>query len=189
MARIGYARCSSRDQNLDRQLDALRAAGCDKIFEEKRSGKNRDRPALVELLGYMREGDTVMVTELSRLGRSMRDLLTLVEEMRAGKVEFRSLKEAIDTTTPAGKLIFHVLAALAEFQRDVILENAAEGRASAKARGETGGRPHVAAAKLSLARQLAQTGTLSLTKIAQTVGVGRATLTRHGIAVAVAEAA
>ena len=177
---IGYARCSSAGQNLDRQRDALTAAGCIRIFEEKISGARRDRPELAAMLDYARKGDVVVVTELARLGRTLTDLLTIVGALGQRGIGFKSIKENIDSTTAAGRLAFHVIAALAEFERDAIAERAAEGRAAAKARGKTGGRPRVDQAKIDNARKLVEAGTSSA-EAARIVGVGRATLYRHGI--------
>jgi DNA invertase Pin-like site-specific DNA recombinase len=180
MATIGYARVSSSDQSLDRQTDALTAAGCERTFTEKITGARRDRPQLDALLDYARPGDTIVVTELARLGRSLLDLISIVGGLGQRGIEFRSLKEQIDTTTPAGKLVFHILAALAEFERDVIRQRAAEGREAAKARGKTGGRPKVDDAKVIAAAQLVAGG-MSATQAARAVGIGRATLHRRGI--------
>ena len=135
MARIGYARCSSLDQKLDRQLDSLSAVGCEKIFAEKISGKNTDRPELQRMLEYIREGDTVTTHSISRLARNNRDLHNLVHRISEKGCEIQFIKEGIDTNTSHGKLIFSIFAALAEFQRDTIREAQAEGIAAAKARG------------------------------------------------------
>jgi DNA invertase Pin-like site-specific DNA recombinase len=180
MATLGYARASSKDQNLARQLAAL--AHCDKIFPEKRSGKNLDRPELLALLDYAREGDLIEVTELSRFGRNLRDLLNLCATLQQRGIEFKSQKENIDTSTPIGRFFFVVLAALAELQREIILEAAAEGRAQAKLRGETGGRPRVPLHKIEAAMELVKAGK-SIRKAAKAIGVHHATLLRHGVAV------
>jgi DNA invertase Pin-like site-specific DNA recombinase len=179
---IGYARCSSAAQNLDRQRDALTVAGAGRLYEEKITGSRRDRPQLTAMLDYARSGDVIVVTELARLGRTLTDLLDIVNGLGKRGIEFRSLKENIDTSTPSGRLLFHLMAALAEFERDVINERAAEGRAAARARGRTGGRPRVDQAKLDAARLLVESGKSSA-EAARTVGVGRATLYRHGIGV------
>ncbi|WP_329484181.1 recombinase family protein [Kribbella sp. NBC_01484] len=140
-ALIGYARVSTRDQKLHRQVDALTAAGCQRIFEEKLSGKNTDRPELAKCLDYLRPGDTIVVLELWRLGRSLQDLISIIGELRRRRIGFKSLHEALDTTTPGGRLVFHVFAALAEFIRELIVEGTNEGLAAARARGVRLGRP------------------------------------------------
>lgn len=180
MTTIGYARCSATDQNLDRQTDALTAAGAERIFAEKMTGTRKDRPELAALLDYARPGDVIVVTELSRLGRTLGHLLALAGTLAARGIELRSLKEQIDTTTPTGRLVFHIMGAISEFERDMIQERAAEGRVAAKARGRTGGRPRVDQEKLDAARSLVDSG-MSVVKAAKTVGIGRATLYRAGI--------
>src|SRR5262245_50902777 len=138
---IGYARVSTQDQNPALQLDALQNADCDKIFMEKASGAQRDRPELKAALDYIRPGDTLVVWKLDRLARSIRQRIDTIESLEARGIGFRSLTEAIDTTTPGGKLIFHIFGALAEFERSVIRERTKAGLASARARGKRGGRP------------------------------------------------
>ena len=135
MSRVGYARCSTLDQNLDRQLDSLNQAGCDKIFAEKRSGKNTEREELQTMLNYIREKDTVIVHSISRLARSNRDLHNLVHQIKEKGCEIFFIKEGIDTNTPHGKLVFGIFASLAEFSRNSIREAQAEGIAACRARG------------------------------------------------------
>lgn len=137
---VGYARVSTVDQNEDRQMEALKKEGCEKIYLDKLSGKDTNRPALKEMFSFIREGDTVLVTEFSRFSRSTRDLLDLVQQLTDKKVDFRSLKENVDTTTPAGKLALTIFAGLAEFERTLILERQAEGIAIAKQKGKHLGR-------------------------------------------------
>lgn len=139
--KIGYARVSSEDQSLDLQIDALKKAGCKKIFEDKRSGAGIERPGLKALLDSLREGDVVIVWRLDRLGRSLRDLLALAEQFEDEGVGLSSIKDKIDTTTSGGRLIFQVFGALSEFERNLIKERTQAGLAAAKARGRTGGRP------------------------------------------------
>ncbi len=131
---IGYARVSTDDQKLGLQRDALHAAGCEKTFEEKTSAARGPLPAREELLAYARKGDVVVVWKLDRLGRSLRDLVTIVNTLKERGVELRSLRESIDTTTPAGKLTFHLFAALSEFERDMIRERTKAGLAAARRR-------------------------------------------------------
>ena len=138
---IGYARVSTDDQNLDAQTDALKAAGAERIFADTISGVRRDRPELGAMLDQLRPGDVVVVAKYDRLARSLRDLLDLVETIKDRGAGFRSLAEDIDTTTPAGRLVFHVFASIAQFERERIAERTKEGLEAAKARGRVGGRP------------------------------------------------
>jgi DNA invertase Pin-like site-specific DNA recombinase len=138
---IGYARVSTSDQNLDAQLDQLRDAGAEKVFEEKVTGTKRNRPQLDALLSQLRKKDIVVVTKYDRLARSLKDLLEIVEVIRGHGAGFRSLAEDIDTTTSAGRLVFHVFASIAEFERDRISERTREGLDAARKRGRVGGRP------------------------------------------------
>ena len=137
--RVGYARISSASQNLDGQTDALTTAGCEKVFADTASGKLAERPELALCLGYLRAGDTLVVWRLDRLGRSLRHLVETVNALAGRGVAFASLHEGIDTTTSTGRLIFHIFAALAEFERELIAERAAAGRQAARARGRVGG--------------------------------------------------
>jgi DNA invertase Pin-like site-specific DNA recombinase len=130
--RIGYARVSTGGQKLERQLDALRAAGCRRIFAEKQSGRDTDRPELVACLDFMHPGDTLVVPSLDRLSRSLQDLIATVADLRRRGVGFTSLHENLDTTTPGGRLVFHVFAALAEFIRELIVAGTREGLAAAR---------------------------------------------------------
>ena len=138
---IGYARVSTAEQNLGAQTDALTAAGAGRIFAEKISGSKRERPELDRLLDQLRDGDVVVVTKYDRLARSLKDLLEIVETIGERGAGFRSLAEDIDTTTPAGRLVFHVFASIAQFERERISERTKEGLASARKRGRVGGRP------------------------------------------------
>jgi len=138
---IGYARVSTEDQNLDGQLDALKAAGAERIFADKITGTARSRPELDRLLDQLRQGDVITVTKYDRLARSLRDLLDIVDTIQARGAGFRSLAEDIDTTTPAGRLVFHVFASIAQFERERISERTKEGLEAARKRGRVGGRP------------------------------------------------
>ncbi|WP_206050678.1 recombinase family protein [Nocardioides speluncae] len=178
--RIGYARVSTTEQNLERQLDALTRAGCRRIFAEKRSGKNDDRPELAAALEFMRPGDTLVVASLDRLSRSLQDLITTVGDLRGRGVGFTSLHENLDTTTPGGRLVFHVFAALAEFIRELIVAGTHEGLAAARARGRVGGRPTVVDADLiRAARDLLPNPEHSVTSIAKLLGISPGTLYNH----------
>jgi DNA invertase Pin-like site-specific DNA recombinase len=178
--RIGYARVSTEDQKLHLQHDALRAAGCEKIFEEKISGTSARLPAREELLDYARHGDVVVVWKLDRLGRSLHDLVDVVVRLRASGVGFCSLQESIDTTTASGKLTFHVFAALAEFEADIVRERTHAGLAAARARGAQLGRPRVLRPEqLEMARTLLANPKLSASEVASQLGVHRATLYRR----------
>lgn len=139
--KFDYARVSTDDQTFDAQIDVLEAAGAERIFKEKKTGKNRDRAELAQLLEQLRKDDVVIVTKYDRLARSLRDLIEIVEAIRERGAGFRSLGEDIDTTTPAGRLVFHVFGSIAEFERERIVERTKEGLAAAKRRGRIGGRP------------------------------------------------
>ena len=138
---IGYARISTDDQKLDLQTDALKKAGCQKIFSDEMSGAKASRPGLDEAISHLREGDTLVVWRLDRLGRSLKNLIDLTELLKERSIGFHSVTEGIDTNTTNGKLMFHLFGALAEFERNLINDRASAGRAAARARGETGGRP------------------------------------------------
>jgi DNA invertase Pin-like site-specific DNA recombinase len=177
---IGYARVSTGEQTLDLQRDALATAGCDKVFEETASGAKADRLLLKEALEYARAGDTLVVWRLDRLGRSLSHLIETVAALAARGIGFKSLTEQIDTTTPGGKLFFHVFGALAEFERDLTRERTHAGLAAARARGRTGGRPKKLAdpKQLALARRLYEDGQTDVATICRTLGISRATLYR-----------
>mgnify|MGYP000995688096 FL=1 len=138
---VGYARVSTQDQNLDLQKDELIKAGCEKIFYDVASGSKSERTGLNDAIGYVREGDILVVWKLDRLGRSLKHLIEIVGELEKGKIGFKSLRENIDTTSPGGRLIFHVFGALAEFEREIIRERTNAGLSAARARGKKGGRP------------------------------------------------
>lgn len=189
MARIGYARVSTKGQNDDSQVDELTAYGCDKIFTDHGiSGKHASRPELDKALDYLREGDEFVITRLSRAMRSLHHLLDLVNGTRAGNYEdglkaraigLVVLKQGIDTATPQGRLTFHLLAALDEFQREIIVENTNEGLAAARARGRTGGRkPKLTDKQVKHARDLYAAGGHTVAGIAQLLGVSRQTVYR-----------
>jgi len=177
---IGYARVSTGEQTLDLQRDALHAAGCGTVYEETASGAKADRPVLEGVLGYLRPGDTLVVWRLDRLGRSLKHLIEVVAALAERGIGFKSLTEQIDTTTPGGKLIFHVFGALAEFECDLIRERTHAGLAAARARGRLGGRPKklVDPKQLELARTLYAGGQTDIGTICQTLGISRATLYR-----------
>jgi len=138
---IGYARVSTEEQHLDAQVSALEVTGAERIFSEKVSGTKRTRPELSRMIDQLREGDIVVVTKYDRLSRSLQDLLSIVEAIRERGAGFRSLAEDIDTTTPAGRLVFHVFASIAQFERERISERTKEGLVAARGRGRVGGRP------------------------------------------------
>jgi len=177
---VGYARVSTTDQNPDLQQDALTAAGCARVFTDTASGALDKRPHLDALLDYLRPGDVLVVWRLDRLGRSVRHLTETVNTLAERGVGFRSLTEGIDTTTPAGKLVFHIFAALGEFEREIIRERTNAGLDAARARGRKGGRrPKMTPGKLDTARQLYDSKEHTMEQIAEIVGVSRARLYRH----------
>lgn len=178
MPQIGYARVSTHEQELDLQLDALRAAGCERIFEDRGvSGVKVARPGLDDLVRFVRDGDVLTVYKLDRLGRSMAHLLALVAELEARGVGFRSLTENVDTTTPGGRLVFHLFGALAQFERDLIAERTKAGLAAALVRGRKGGRPRsVSTPKLAEALRLKNGGQLTIVEIAKRLRIGKSSL-------------
>jgi len=176
---LGYARVSTLEQHEDLQRDALTAAGCDRLYVDKASGKLGPRPALDSMLDQLRAGDTVVVWRLDRLGRSLRHLIDIFADLDDRGVAVRSLTESIDTSTPGGKLIFHLFAALAEFERDVIRERTIAGLAAARARGRRGGRPTVwTDEKLRTAISMHRAGDQDIATIARVLGVSRASVYR-----------
>ncbi|PFG32387.1 recombinase family protein [Sanguibacter antarcticus] len=180
MASIGYARVSTRDQILDGQLDQLRAGGCEKVFVEHASGVLAKRPALDDALAYLRGGDTLVVTKLDRLGRSVRNLKEVADGLELRGVGLKALSQGIDTTTPGGRLFFHMLAAIAEFEHDLIVERTQDGLAAARARGRVGGgRVKMTATKARQARAMYEEKTYTVQQIADTFGVSRGTIYRH----------
>jgi len=176
---FGYARVSTDAQNLDRQLDALNNYGVDKIYNEKMTGTKRDRPELEKMLDRMTEGDTVVIESLSRLGRSTKDLIELMELFEERGAHLVSLKESIDTSTSTGKLLFTLMSAIAQFERDTIADRTREGLKAARARGHFGGRPKFDEEKVRQAIKLYNTKQYTLTEIEELTGVKKATLYRH----------
>jgi DNA invertase Pin-like site-specific DNA recombinase len=177
---IGYARVSTVEQNLALQRDALTEAGCAKIFTEQMSGAVTDRPALHDALEFARSGDTLIVWKLDRLARSMKQLIETVETLRVRGIGFRSLTEALDTTTAQGRLVFHMFGALAEFERSLIRERTQAGLAAARRAGRTGGRPpKLTADDLEAARALLANPDIGVAQIAHRLGVSPATLYRY----------
>jgi DNA invertase Pin-like site-specific DNA recombinase len=180
MAKIGYARVSTKGQNDDSQVDELTAYGVDKLFIDKGvSGKHASRPELDAALAYLREGDVFVITRMSRAMRSLKHMIGLAEDLRRRGIDLVVIKQAIDTTTPQGRLTFHILAALDEFQRELIVEGTVEGLAAARARGKTGGRkPKLTDSQIKHARQLYADGGKTVAEIAGLLGVSRQTVYR-----------
>jgi DNA invertase Pin-like site-specific DNA recombinase len=177
---IGYARVSSDDQSLDLQRDALRQAGCERVYEEKESGGRADRPELLRLMEALRAGDTLVVWRLDRLGRSLKHLIATVEHLEATGVGFRSVTEAIDTRTSGGKLVFHLFASLAEFERALIRERTRAGLKAARARGRQGGRPvGLSEDKRRTAQALRDDPEQSVASICKALGITRTTFYRY----------
>src|SRR4051794_19511036 len=175
---IGYARVSTHDQTLDLQLDALKKAGCEKLYTDTASGAKAE--GLEEAIDYAREGDVLVVWRLDRLGRSLRHLIETITLLNNRKVGFRSLTENIDTTTSGGKLVFHIFGALAEFERDIIRERTTAGLEAARARGRFGGRRSVMTpAKLRLAQAAMGRPDTTVSQLCEELGISRMTLYRH----------
>lgn len=180
---VGYARVSTKDQNLELQLDALSKAGCEIIFQEKASGIKADRPELEKMMSQLRKGDVVCIYKLDRLGRSLKNLLNLVADFEKREVGLRSLTDSIDTTTPQGRLILNIFASLAEFERDLIRERTKAGLEAARARGRKGGRRSGLSAeaqkKSMLAEMYYKEEKLGVDEIAKTIGVSKMTLYKY----------
>lgn len=178
--KFGYARVSTRDQNLNMQIDDLLKEGCEKIFQESASGANVTRPELDKLLEQIRRGDVIVIWKLDRLGRSLKHLVALIGELINKGVGLKSLNDPIDTTSSQGRLIFNIFASLAEFERDIIIERTQAGLKAARARGRRGGRPKgltdAAKRKAVAAKALYNEGNLSVSEIAGNLGISKGTL-------------
>lgn len=165
------------DQNLDRQIDLLTKEGCERIYQEKGTGIKIDRNELNRMLEIMRSGDTIIVCELTRLSRSLKDLIMLIEKFNVMGVDIKSLKEPwLDTTTPQGRLIFSIFAGVSQFERDLIQERTVEGLKAARARGRRGGRPKVDQKKIKLALKMYEDKTCAVSEILKVTGISKATL-------------
>lgn len=176
---IGYARVSTQDQNLTLQLEALTNAGCERIFEDKASGTRTVREGLTKALDMLREGDTLVVWKLDRLGRSIKDLILLVEDLNKQGINFKSLTDSIDTSTVSGRFFFHVMSALAQMERELIVERTRAGLEVAKALGRTGGRKRLMTdTKIESAKKLLEAGTPPK-DVAKSLGISVPTLYRH----------
>jgi DNA invertase Pin-like site-specific DNA recombinase len=177
--RIGYARVSTDDQTLNLQRDALKRSKCREVYEEQASGKSTGRPQLEGCLKSLRAGDTLVVWRLDRLGRNLADLVSLIAELEQRKINFESMTEKIETISPAGRLVFHVFAALAEFERNLIRERTMAGLSAARARGRTGGRPSKLSVKeIKTIRGLLKSAEMPVAEIAARFGIARSTLYR-----------
>jgi len=178
--KIGYARISTVDQNLELQTDALEKAGCEKIFTDQASGAKDDRKGLMDAVEFCRTGDSLVVWKLDRLGRSLKHLIETINLLLEKKVGFVSIQESIDTTTSGGKLIFHVFGALAEFERELIRERTNAGLASARSRGRMGGRPKAMTAKqLRIAQTMLKDLKTTVKDVCETLQVSKTTLYRY----------
>lgn len=177
---IGYARVSTQDQTPHLQEDALRKAGCSHIFSDTVSGAKFERQGLTKALEHLREGDTLVVWKLDRLGRSLKELIDIVTQLHSRNIGFKSITENIDTTSPSGKLIFHIFASLAEFERDIIRERTNAGLQAARARGRLGGRPKsLDTKKQAIAQELYNNKSNSIDDICNTLNISRATLYKY----------
>ena len=175
---VGYARVSTEDQKLDLQLDALKVAGCERLYSDQVSGASKLKPGLEDALAYLRAGDTLVVWKLDRLGRTVKGLVDLVQTLQDKDIQFRSLTDGIDTSTTAGRFFFHVMAALAQMERELVRERTMAGLTAARARGRLGGRkPKMDESKLKSARHLLASG-MAPKEVAANLGVSRATLYR-----------
>jgi len=174
--KVGYARVSTESQNLDSQIDALNAFGCIKVFCDKVSGIKEDRPGWHQLMDYLREGDSLVITELSRMTRSLKHLLQVVDDLEHKGVSIISLREHIDTSTATGRCFVSIMGAISQMERELKNERTAAGREAAKARGRTGGRPRTDQKKLEQARILYENSNQTASEACQAIGIGRRTL-------------
>lgn len=179
MSLIGYARVSTPEQSLEVQYDALERAGATRIFEDTASGAKASRPGLVAALDYVREGDTLTVVKLDRLGRRLGDLIVFTDDLRARGVQFRSLTEGIDTSTPTGRMMLHVVGAVAEMERELTRERTSTALASARARGRVGGRPRALSDNALTAARAAVESGMSVAEVARLHKIGTSTLHRY----------
>ena len=177
---LGYARVSTQEQNLERQTDQLEQLGCERIFQEKITGSKKERSELDKLLEHLRPGDIIVVTELTRLSRSIRDLFSLVDTIHQKSAHLKSMKEPwLDTTTPQGKLLFAIFAGVSQFERDLIRERTREGLSSARARGRKGGRPPKPQKNIELALKMHKDKNYSISEIVKATGFSKSTLYRY----------
>lgn len=177
--KIGYARVSTEDQRLDRQEDALKNYGCEKIFREKASGMKDNRSQLAAMLAMLREGDQAVVVKLDRISRSTKHLIELSEKFDETGVDFVSLGDSIDTSTPMGRFFFKVMASIAELERDIIAERTKDGLKAARARGHKGGRLRADQSKVDTARKMYESGGFSIGEICRSTGISKSTLYRY----------
>ena len=176
--KIGYARVSTMDQNLEAQVEVLQKEGCDQIFQEKCSGSSRDREELKKALALLRKGDILVVTKLDRLGRTVKQLVDLIDDFQKQGVQFKSINDAIDTTTANGRFFFHIMSS--ELERELIQERTQVGLTSARSRGRLGGRPHVHKAdKKEIAYQMVMENNQTVGEIAEALNISRSTIYRY----------
>lgn len=176
---IGYARVSTQDQNLDRQLDSLNTKGCERIYQEKMTGTTAKRPEFEKMMATLRKGDTLVTDSFSRLSRSTKDLLAIIEQLDQMGVVIVSLKENLDTSTATGRMMLTMLSALSQFERDLISERTHDGLKAARARGRMGGRPRVKESKVKQALKLYDSQSMSVSEITAAVGISVPTLYRY----------
>jgi len=178
--KIGYARISTNQQDADLQLVALKEAGCERVYEDIFTGKSKDRPELTKLLEALREGDVVVVWKLDRLGRSLKDLIEILDTFKANSIEFISLTESLDTTSALGELVFHVIGAMAQFERNLISERTKAGLSAARARGRVGGRkPKLSKDDVKKAKAMLVDRTVAVSDVARHFNVSRTTLYKY----------
>lgn len=178
--KIGYARVSTNQQETELQISALEEAGCNRIYKDVYSGKGKERPDLTRMLEALREGDVVIVWKLDRLGRSLKDLIEILDNFKSSGIQFVSLTESIDTTSAVGELTFHIIGAMAQFERNLISERTKAGLASARARGRFGGRkPKLAKKDIEKAKAMLSSDSITVSDVAKHFGVSRPTLYKY----------